>query len=140
MQHRDLILREIQRLARLLARLIGLKEEGRRAEASALADEACRELSGLDSALLTALPDGVFLERIQGKELKDEQIEMLADILAVEGEMLRQQNGNSELSRLRFHKAILLLDHLTKVRKQFSFKREDKISRLSAWLKEAGTD
>lgn len=137
MQHRDLILREIQRLARLLARLLGFKDEGLFTKAFALVDEACLELSGLTSGQLTALTDEDFLELIQEKELKEEQLEMLADILMAEGEMLREPDGKYESSQLRFRKAILLLNYLTGSRRQFSFERENKISRLRVWLDES---
>ena len=52
MLEQDYILRMIKQLGEAIARIAGLAERGRHAEALELADEACRELLGIQPELL----------------------------------------------------------------------------------------
>jgi hypothetical protein len=64
MLERDLILRLIQDLARLVARVMGLKKRGEVAEAAAEVETAARSLLGLDWRIVLALDPSLLASQL----------------------------------------------------------------------------
>ncbi len=79
MEQRDWYLKEVQKLTALLARLLGLKDEGRYAEVYSLIEDACRHMTGLNPGYLAQLTEESLVILLAERELKREQIETLAD-------------------------------------------------------------
>ncbi len=135
MEQRDWYLKEVQKFAAILARLLGLKNEGRLGEASSLIEDTCRNLTGLAAQQLAQLSDEALLALITFNELTKDQVEALAELLAQEGELLKE-SGNMPESLHQFRRAVFLLNYLTQSRKEYSFEREQRLNALNRLIGE----
>ena len=81
MYKRDLITAEIEKLAQVLARIMGLKTESKFDEANALFDETLQGSFGLSSSLLYSIDDAGYKDWLQTQELGAEKINTLTDFI-----------------------------------------------------------
>lgn len=81
MYKRDLITAEIEKLAQVLARIIGLKTELKLKEAEALFNETLLVSFGLERAVLTASDPEAFIIWLKQSGLNAEQLNALSDFL-----------------------------------------------------------
>ncbi|MBN2388792.1 MAG: hypothetical protein JXB85_17385 [Anaerolineales bacterium] len=85
----DYILRMINRLVAVLARVLGLKQAGKYDEARQLIDQSLSELTGLDAGLLKTLDDqGLYALLTTGEGLDTARLAAVAALFQAEGEVL----------------------------------------------------
>lgn len=78
MLRRDFLQAEIQKLAEVLARIMGLKKDGKYLEAEKLIQETIREAFGFDFHYLPDLPEPEFEKQILARDLPAEKLDQLA--------------------------------------------------------------
>jgi hypothetical protein len=81
MYKRDLITSEIEKLAQVLARIVGLKKELRLKEAEELLDETLLASFNLEKAILLMPNDDDFITWLNESKLGPEKLNMLTDFL-----------------------------------------------------------
>jgi hypothetical protein len=81
MYKRDLITAEIEKLAQVLARIIGLKIELKLDEAEMVFDETMKNSFGLDKFLLTSPDIAAFSNWLKNSNLNAEKLNSLSDFL-----------------------------------------------------------
>ena len=122
-------------MARAIAMMLGLRNEGKNAEAREKADEMLKEFLGMDSASLHIIPKEELLVTLREEaKLHEDQVSVVADYFMIEGEMLSEE-GNDEAAHECFSKALHLFEGLNKLPKAtFSLERMQKISKLKSCL------
>lgn len=133
-EHKDLLMRQLEQMARaigaLLGRLLGLKgtEEAAALEVKVV-QEDLNTLLGMDIGKLVASSDNDFISQISQALHNDEKnLEQLADILF---EMAPYQpNSNSY-----YAKSLLILQHIMKQTKTYSLELTQKIDTIRQTIK-----
>ena len=94
MYRRDLITAEIERLAQVLARIMGLKLESKLAEAAVLFQQTLEDSFGLTTELLSNLDVSSFEDWLANSELSAEKLDSLSEFLYYE---LGQSESRNQL-------------------------------------------
>jgi hypothetical protein len=105
----DYILRLLQQLAQLLARVMGLRRSGKHEDAIALLDEGCTQIFGFDTRVAVAIGTADLLALLKdkyGSTLRSSLV--LAELLASVG-ATRVEQGSSEGGALVFRRALSLV-------------------------------
>ena len=134
MEQKDYLLRYLDQLAIVLARLLGLKQEGKVSEAWETVDKALvgMKLPNLDK--LSQLGRSDILATLQGDlDLENVQLEVVAELLYEAGELQMEQNQKVKAKDL-FRKALELFDHVSLEEKIYSLEREAKTARMREFL------
>ena len=134
MEQKDYLLRHLDQLAIVLARLLGLKQEGKISEAWETVDKALAgmKLPNLDK--LSQLGRHDILDTLQRDlHLENVQLEVVAELLYEAGELQVEQNQKAKAKDL-FRKALELFDHVSLDEKIYSFEREAKTARMREFL------
>lgn len=84
MYRRDLITSEIEKLAQVLARIIGLKLESKLAEAEVLFQQTLEDSFGLSTALFSNADISSFEDWLAASELSAEKLDSLSEFLYYE--------------------------------------------------------
>lgn len=131
MYERDYILRMIEAFAKMLAAIMGLREKGELDKARALVEEAYESMLKVQSGEIKEY------DREQWNQFcskrSPEELEMLADLFKVEGEILLD-TGEPEQASWLLVKALELLKLVDAQSGVFSLTRFDKISELEKTL------
>lgn len=131
MFERDYILRIIQQFARMIAHIIGLKEQGKY-------DEALEEIKDAYGNTLKLNYDEVvgYNEKEWDEFLRThshQEWEMVSDLLRLEGEILVEMNRRDG-SCFRLYKALDLLHYVEEADKTYSLDRKQKIAGIEDTL------
>lgn len=127
---KDYIERLTQDIARFMAKLIGFEA----VEALEYIDESYQEYLHLDKAYIDLLTTDDIVEKLeQDKKLNIFQIEMAAEMMCKEGELLHQL-GEKERSNDRLNKALTLFEHVETTLQILSLDRQMKISKIKQLL------
>lgn len=131
MLRRDLIMKQIQEMARALAVILGLRKSGNFNEARQKADELLQDFLKSDLATLSTIPDDTLMDELYNqRKLHEDQVSIVADCFMLEGEM-QSEEGNIDNATQYFHKALQLFEGLNKLPKAtFSLERMQKIAEL----------
>lgn len=135
MEQRDYLLRQIDQLGRvlgkILADLLGLKNQGHISEGIAVADQTIRKELDLDIDALTSIPTEKFIETLQeDKKLSNDNFDKLGDILFLLAEELDDKGTDSEKKKKLFEKTLAIYEHLDKTDSTYSFDRHLKIEKI----------
>lgn len=130
MPKEDYLLKYLEKLSRVLAAMIGLREKGLPEDAFRLADETYKELLVLDLKAISDYSVTDFSEVINKMSFTPAEIEALAKI-TVETANCYASEGDSLEMRIFSEKALLLYNLLNEKDKTFSFEREKIISELT---------
>ncbi len=84
MYRKDLITAEIEKLAQVLARIMGLKLDSKLAEAAVLFNETMEKDFGLDSLLLSGANNELFKNWLNTSSLSPEKLDSLSEFLYYE--------------------------------------------------------
>jgi hypothetical protein len=125
MYSRDYILKLVQQLAQVLARVTGLKEKGEPDKAAAVINEAYKELLGLDRSYVAGLETSTMIPALKDQHhLTNEQLEVLAKLLYEDASIVAAEKTGL------YKKSLTLLEYLNKEQKLYSFERESLINTI----------
>jgi hypothetical protein len=131
MYERDYILRMIEAFAKMLAAIMGLREKGELDKARMLVEEAYESILKTDYREVKSLDENQWRQFCSRRS--PEELEMLADLLRVEGEILIDAGKAEGVCQILF-KALELLRLVEAQSSAFSLSRFDKISQLEERL------
>jgi len=135
MYERDYIMKMVEAFSRMIARIMGLKEKGELNKAEALILEAYDTILKIDPDTLRSFDDRAWDSFC--RERTPQELEMIADLFRVEGEIRIDLGDRDGVYRLLF-KSLELLKYVDDHTDTFSVLRFDKISSLEQKL--SGTD
>jgi tetratricopeptide (TPR) repeat protein len=128
MYKKDFILRMIQMLGEVIARILGLIRKGDFQQASQSLENAYTDFLKQDAAFFRNIPkEKLTDELIKGHNYSNGHLEILSELFFVEGELLYTK-GNVKESLEFYEKALILFDFVDKESKLFSLNRQSKIS------------
>ncbi len=133
MPKEDYLLKYLEKLSRVIAAMLGLRDKGFPEDALHLADETYKELLTLDLENISMMPVSEFIEIVKKESYTPAYIEALAKITKETADCFELKN-NSEKPRIFNEKALLLYKLLNEKDKTFSFERELIISELEKKL------
>ena len=125
----------VEAFSRMIARIMGLKEKGELNQAEALILEAYDTILKIDPETLRNFDDGAW--ETFCRERSPQELEMIADLFRLEGEIRIDLGDREGVCRLLF-KSLELLKYVDDHTATFSLPRFDKISSLEQKL--SGTD
>lgn len=129
MPKEDYLIKYLEKLSRVIAAMLGLRDKGFPEDAIRLADETFKEMLKYDLSTLAIMPVSEFIEIIKKEDFSANYIECLAKI-AHETAISFELKGDMQKMRLFSEKALLLYRFLNEKDKTFSFERESIISDL----------
>ena len=129
MSKEDYLLKYLEKLSRVLAAMMGLRDKGFPEEALHQADETYTELIALDLESISKLPVKDFSDIINKMSFTSTYIEALARITK-ETANCYTTKGDTLKMRIFSEKALLLYQLLNEKDKTFSFEREMIIAEL----------
>lgn len=135
MLQKDYILRVIEQFSKILINIIGLKKKGEYKKASELIAETYRGLLKFDPDYIDHIPDNELLDTlVKDKVLNHDQLNIVADLLIEEGDILFQQKQRNK-SRIKYNRSLKILDYLNDEQKStYSFDRMNKIGSIQKKL------
>lgn len=129
MPKEDYLLKYLEKLSRVIAAMLGLRDKGFPEDALRLADEAYKELLTIDLEVLSVMPVDEFAQVVQKLGYTSTYIEALAK-LTTETAKCYDLKGDNQKMRIFSEKALLLYRLLNEKDKTFSFEREMIIAEL----------
>lgn len=137
MIQKDYLLRMIEEMASVLARLFGLSEENKFEEAIKLLDKTYDSFFKFEGKLLRFTPKESLLELLlENEKMEPEQLEVIAELLRAEAKIW-QQMGKLELAIDVLKKSIQILEYLEKEQAHiYSIERKDKLAQSKQSLNE----
>lgn len=135
MYERDYIMRMIEAFAKMLAAIMGLREKGELDKARMRVEEAYESILKTESGKVKSMDDDQWKQFCSKRS--PEELEMLSDLLRVEGEILIDAGKPDGVCRLLV-KALELLRLVEAQSSAFSLTRVDKISMLEEKISRAG--
>lgn len=129
MPKEDYLLKYLEKLSRVIAAMLGLRDKGFPEDALRLADETYKELLTIHLDDISTIPANEFIEIIKEENYTSAYIEALAFITKETAACFEQKN-NVVNTRTFNEKALLLYNLLNEKDKTFSFERELIISEL----------
>lgn len=129
MPKEDYLLKYLEKLSRVIAAMLGLRDKGFPEDAIRLADETFKELLTLDLETIAIMPVSEFIEIVKRESYTPTYLEALAKI-AHETAISFSLKGDEQMMRIFSEKALLLYRLLNEKDKTFSFERESIISDL----------
>lgn len=128
MFRKDYILRIVEEIARFLAKAMGLLKEGKHELAREWIQKGYKLLKA-DRGRLLNLPPGEMVEELERRQGLDfTKMELIADLIQAEGEILLARNDPGADNT--FLKSLALYEYIDKNHNVYSFDRADKINRL----------
>jgi phosphoglycolate phosphatase-like HAD superfamily hydrolase len=131
MYERDYILRMIEAFAKMLAAIVGFREKGELDKARALVEETYESMLKVESSEIKEYDHEQWNQFCSKRS--PEELEMLADLFKVEGEILLDA-GKPEQATWLLAKALELLKLVEAQSGAFSLTRSDKINELEKTL------
>jgi hypothetical protein len=125
----DYLLKYLEKLSRVIAAMLGLRDKGFPEDALRLADETYKELLGFDVEELAIMPVEKFVELIHKHGYTSSHLEIMAR-LAHETANALNTRTDSENSNSFYEKTLQLYYLLNEKDKTFSFEREMIIDEL----------
>lgn len=129
MPQEDYILRELEKLSKLLALMFGLRKSGKSTEATTLTNDTFNEYFEGDLKQLIQMTENEFKDKTNALNSNPKIIELLAKITH-EAALNFEISGDHESATNFKHKALILLYLLNEKDKTFSFERETLIAEL----------
>jgi len=131
---KDFLMRYLNQLGIVLAKILGLKSKGKFAEANQVINDSMSAFGLKISKEYLRIDDSIFITEITGSyRLNKDQIKILSELLFEKGD-LERLSGEEDSARNYFSKTRILLDYLTGIEKVLSFEREDRIKWINSYL------
>ncbi|MFT3753776.1 MAG: hypothetical protein QM800_13185 [Paludibacter sp.] len=135
MPKEDYLLKYLEKLSRVIAAMLGLREKGLPEAALRLADETYKEMLDLNTDELALMPVSAFVEIVRKAGYSSSHLDALAKLL-YETACSFQQKGNRVYANSFFQKALEVFYLLNEKDKTFSFEREMLISDLKQLIED----
>jgi hypothetical protein len=120
MYSRDYILKLVQQLAQVVAKLAGLKDNGDLVKASEVLSDAYKEMIGIERVQLIELDESDMITILSVQyHLSHDQLEVLARLLYEDA--LLVVDGK----KVFYRKSLSILEYLNKEQRLYSFEREN---------------
>jgi len=129
MPKEDYLLKYLEKLARVIAAMIGFRDKGFPEESIRIADETFKELLNFNIEELAIMPFEKFIDTIRNEKYNSSYLEALAQ-LTHETAKTYTALGKMELANSFYVKALQMYYLLNEKDKTFSFEREGTISDL----------
>lgn len=134
MEQKDYLLKRLEALTKLIALLLGLKENGNIKEGIEKIDESFGLLTGFTIEEIEKLTSENFITYLINNKKTNNQLECLAELLYWKGKFILIQKDDTALTH--FHKSLLLFQYLQNTDKLYSLQRQEKIAELTVLLKQ----
>jgi len=126
---RDYTDRMLAMLAKALAGLLGLKEQGEDEEIKKEVNNLIKDHLELEMDTILQLSEGQLLHHLEKlKKIRTAEIELLADIIMQYAEV--EEKAGTPKAKILFRKIVLIYEFISKEEKSYSFQREDKVKAL----------
>jgi len=140
MEQRDYLMRQIEQagraLAKVMADLTGLKNQGKVHEGIEQAEQSLQDELDLSIEKMTGIPLDQFIHTLKEKEhMFAENFEQTADLLVEIAEGYRQQ-GSLEKSRALYQRALVLYEYVEEAGSSFSFNRHSRMQKIKELLQQ----
>ncbi|UII19521.1 hypothetical protein [Fulvivirga ligni] len=136
MIRKDYILKEIQKLHLLMAKILGLRTEGRNLEALDMLDHHIAAESGLALEDIMDMDEQQLIDEIKETvDLKLVDYTILAETTYVAAE-IKKDEGDIDAALNLFAKSLILFNYVTLEERTVSFEREQKIANISQHIQE----
>ena len=129
MPKEDYLLKYLEKLSRVIAAMLGLRDKGFPEDALRLADETYKELLDVDLEMLSVMPVSEFEKIVRKASYSSTYVEALAK-MTKESSDCYAAKGDAYSMRIFCEKALLLYQLLNEKDKTYSFDREMIISEL----------
>lgn len=122
MLRRDLLMDEIQKLARAMARIMGLKQQGKNEEAMKEVDQELDSLHQRKASEIALLSNEELLSDFPDDGSRAETANAIGELLFYYGQA-ELEKGNTKTAHSVFQKVILLWDHAEPFMRSVMFDR-----------------
>ncbi len=129
MPKEDYLLKYIEKLSRVIAALLGLKESGKTEEIIRIADETYTEAITVSIQEILEMSVSDFVELIEKNTLNISHLEKLCELSIIVVDTLYETGNYDDMKKLA-GKTLLLYRKLSEKDKTFSFERETIITDL----------
>jgi hypothetical protein len=129
MPKEDYLLKYLEKLARVIAAMLGFRDKGYPEESLRVADETFKELLNFNIEELAIMPVEKFIDTIRNEKYNSSYLEGLSQ-LTNETAKTYTALGKMELANSFYVKALQMYYLLNEKNKTFSFEREGTISDL----------
>ena len=131
MEQRDYLMRQIEQMGRvlgkILADLIGLKQQGQVSEGMGIVEQTLKSELDIDIYELIKIPVDDFVETLKkDKNFADENLDSFADLLFHIAGIFNQKGGNQKAKDL-FQRSLVIYEYLHETQNTYSFERFNKI-------------
>ncbi len=131
---KDFLMRYFNQLGVVIAKLLGLKEQGKFHEANQVIENSLLDFGLKMPEVYLNIDHVELLSKLKTtNELNDGQIKILAELLFQKGEVERAQS-NSEVDKQYYSRALILLEYLTDTEKVYSFERGQRIDWIKSYI------
>ncbi|MBL6449012.1 hypothetical protein JMN32_22060 [Fulvivirga sp. 29W222] len=125
MIQRDFILKEIEKLNLLIAKITGLKNDGKTDEANTLINNHVLHTSGFTIHELEPLDTSETIEFLKKeKKLSVMEFKVLAELCFQAAELASPLCSTKSINL--YKKSLVILEHITATEKTYDFEREDR--------------
>ncbi|KLU60195.1 hypothetical protein CEB3_c36260 [Peptococcaceae bacterium CEB3] len=130
-EEKDYFMKIVEQFSTAIARIMGLKAEGKIEESQEVLDEILTNFTGLSKEVLGVLPFGILIEKVSGnRQTNGEKALMLAELLSQQANIYEIEEKTSEAKNLYFKslniRITIALDGDTELFEQ----NKDKINQL----------
>jgi hypothetical protein len=130
MYQRDYLLAEVEKLALILAKLIGLKSTEESDKFATQLNDVLQDQYNIDLAKLTALDESEFIDHLNSADYSAEKLNALARMLDAFAEPYK---GDDETT-LMLRKILIIFDFLEKHHRYLSIENIDKRNTICKYL------
>ncbi|MGD9328485.1 MAG: hypothetical protein PVH48_05910 [Cyclobacteriaceae bacterium] len=131
---KDFLMRYLNQLGVVIAKLLGLKENGKFQEANQVIENSLLDFGLKLPELYLNINQAELLSKLKTKDdLNDGQMKVLAELLFQKGEVERELS-NYDVDKQYYSRALILLEYLTDHEKVYSFERGERIDWIKSYI------
>jgi hypothetical protein len=131
---KDFLMRYLNQLGVVIAKLLGLKENGKFREANQVIENSLLDFGLKLPELYLNINQAELLSKLKTKDdLNDGQMKVLAELLFQKGEVERELS-NYDVDKQYYSRALILLEYLTDHEKVYSFERGERIDWIKSYI------
>jgi hypothetical protein len=131
---KDFLMRYFNQLGVVIAKLLGLKENGKFQEANQVIENSFLDFGLKMPEIYLKIDKAELLSKLKiTDDLNDGQIKVLAELLFQKGEVERELS-DSDVDKRYYSRALILLEYLTENEKVYSFERSQRIEWIKSYI------